>query len=61
MKALEKALAYFNILGESAYSAMDVINSMRMTPPPVSRNSTRTKGRKFASQKSRANRRKAKR
>jgi hypothetical protein len=60
MKALDRALAYFT-LAAPYMDAFDVISSYRQTPPPVSRNTKRTKGRKFASQKSRANRRKAKR
>ena len=57
MKALEKALTYFNIANIYG-DPFDILQSYRSTPP-VSRNTTRTKGRKFASQKSRANRRKA--
>ena len=60
MKALDRALAYFT-LAAPYMDAFDVINSYRQTTPPVSRHTTRIKGRKFASQKSRANRRKAKR
>ena len=59
MKALEKALAYFNFSMPLDSSAFHVLDALRDSPPRVSRNTHRTKGRKFASQKSRANRRKA--
>lgn len=39
----------------------DVIKQFRQSPTPFSGNTSRTKGRAFASQKSRANRRKARR
>ena len=58
MKALDRALTYFNIANLYG-DPFDILQSYRSTPPPVSRNNKRTKGRKFASQKSRANRRKA--
>ena len=58
MNTLDRALAYF-ALTAPYMDAFDVLKSYRQTTPPVSRNSRRTKGRKFASQKSRANRRKA--
>ena len=60
MSTLDRALAYFT-LAAPYMDAFDVLKSYHQTTPPVSRNTTRTKGRKFASQKSRANRRKAKR
>lgn len=60
MSTLDRALTYFT-LASPYMDPFDVLKSYRQTPPPVSRNSKRTKGRKFASQKSRANRRKAKR
>ena len=60
MKALVRALAYLT-LSAPHMDAFDVLKSYRQSPPPVSRNSTRTKGRKFASQRAWANRRKAKR
>lgn len=59
MKALEKALAYFNFSMPLDSSAFQVLDLLRDSPLAVSRNAKRTKGRKFASQKSRANRRKA--
>ena len=58
MSTLDRALAYFT-LAAPYMDAFDVLKSYRQTTPSVSRNSHRTKGRKFASQKSRANRRKA--
>lgn len=60
MSTLDRALAYFTLTAPYM-DAFDVIKSYRQTTPPVSRHSLRTKGRKFASQRSRANRRKAKR
>lgn len=60
MKALDRALAYFTLTAPYM-DAFDVLKSYHQTPPPVSRHTQRTKGRKFASQRSRANRRKAKR
>ena len=57
MKELDRALIYFNIANIFG-DPFATLHSWG-TPPPVSRNTTRTKGRKFASQKSRANRRKA--
>ena len=60
MKALDRALAYFTLSAPNM-DAFDVLKTLRQSAPPVSRNSTRTKGRKFASQRARANRRKAKR
>ena len=61
MKALDRALAFFNFTMPLDMGAFNSMKGYHSSPPPVSRNSTRTKGRKFASQKSRANRRKAKR
>ena len=58
MSTLDRALAYFTLTAPYM-DDFDVINSYRQTTPPVSRHAQRTKGRKFASQKSRANRRKA--
>lgn len=60
MSTLDRALTYFTLTAPYM-DAFDVLKSYRQTTPPVSRNSQRTKGRKFASQRSRANRRKAKR
>lgn len=59
MKLLERALAYFNFSMPLDDAAFRVLDALRDSPPMVSRNPHRTKGRKFASQKSRANRRKA--
>jgi len=59
MKTLDRALAFFNFTMPLDMSAFDVLKFYRSAPPAPGRNSTRTKGRKFASQKSRANRRKA--
>ena len=57
MKMLDRTLAY---LAQSAAPNLDILAAKKnQTPPPVSRNTRRTKGRKFASQNERANRRKA--
>ena len=58
MNTLGRALAYFALTAPHM-DAFDVLKEFRQSPPPVSRNTHRTKGRKFASQKSRAHRRKA--
>lgn len=59
MKALDRALAYFNFTMSLDDHAFRVMDWLRDSPPQISRNTKRTKGRKFASQKERANRRKA--
>lgn len=59
MKALDRALAFFNFAMPLDMGPFNALKGYHSQTPPISHNSTRTKGRKFASQKSRANRRKA--
>lgn len=60
MSAISRALAYFNFTLPLDAGVSDVFSITRaLNPPRVSGNSRATKGRNHASQKSRANRRKA--
>ena len=60
MSAIGRALAYFGLSGSHLFDAADIVSLwLNSNPPRVSGNSSATKGRNHASQKSRANRRKA--
>lgn len=59
MRAIDRALAYFNFTLPLDANVLDAASVFRASNPPrVSSNSRATKGRSHASQKSRANRRK---